>query len=163
MTGPVHPRVAEVARLLADSGSPGEVRVLPDEVRTAAAAAAALGVPVGAIVKSLCFVADGAPVMVLVSGANRGDPGKIRSVLGAATVSRPDADTVRAATGFAIGGVPPVAHATPLRLVLDRDLLRYDELWAAAGTPHSVFRVTPAQLVALTGGAVADVAEEPRP
>lgn len=108
-------------------------------------------------------MADGAPVMVLVSGANRGDIDKIRRVLGADTVTRANAEDVRAATGYAIGGVPPVGHRQQLRMIIDRDLLQYDILWAAAGTPHSVFRLTPGHLETLTGGEIADVAEAVAP
>ena len=156
----MHPTTARVAAALAAANVQTEIREFADTTRTAQQAADAIGVPVGAIVKSLCFLADGAPVMVLVSGANRADLQKIQRVLGATTVGRAGADAVRAATGFAIGGVPPVAHATPLRMLLDRDLLHFDELWAAAGTPHSVFRITPPELVALTGAETVDVAEE---
>ncbi len=156
----MHPTIARVAAALAEAGIETEIREFEGTTRTAQQAADALGVPPGAIVKSLCFVADGVPVMVLVSGANRADMSKVQRCFGAAEVRRADADTVRAATGFAIGGVPPVGHARSLRMILDRDLLQYDQLWAAAGTPHSVFRITPAQLLDLTGGELADVAEE---
>ena len=156
----MHPTTARVAAALAAAGIETEIREFEGTNRTAQQAADALGVPVGAIVKSLCFLADGVPVMVLVSGANRANMRKVQRCFGAAEVRRADADTVRAATGFAIGGVPPVGHARSLRMMLDRDLMRYDQLWAAAGTPHSVFRISPAQLVALTGGEPADVAEE---
>ena len=157
----MHPTTARVAAALEAAGFLTDIREFSNATRTAQQAANTLGVPVGAIVKSLCFVADGEPVMVLVSGSNRADLHKVRQALGAVTVTRADAETVRAATGFAIGGVPPVAHARPLRIVLDRDLEQYAELWAAAGTPHSVFRLDPARLVALTGGVWADVAEAP--
>lgn len=155
----MHPTTARVAAALAADGLDTEIREFAETTRTAQEAADTLGVPVGAIVKSLCFVADDAPVMLLVSGANRADLKKVCSVLGATKVVRADAQVVRAATGFAIGGVPPVAHATPLKLLIDRDLLQYTELWAAAGTPNSVFRITPEQLVAVTSGAVADIVE----
>lgn len=156
----MHPTTARVAATLEAAGFHTDIREFSNATRTAQQAADTLGVPVGAIVKSLCFVADGEPVMVLVSGSNRADLLKIQQALGAATVTRADAETVRAATGFAIGGVPPVAHAQPLRMILDRDLERYAELWAAAGTPHSVFRLDPQRLAALTGGTWADVAED---
>ena len=159
----MHPTTARVAAALEAAGIEAEIREFSDATRTAQQAADALGVPVGAIVKSLCFVADGEPVMVLASGANRVDLHKLRQVLGATDVGRAAADTVRATTGFAIGGVPPVGHASRLRLVLDRDLRQYSELWAAAGTPHSVFRTTPNQLAALTGAAFEDIAEERAP
>jgi len=157
----MHPTTARVAAALDAAGFRTDIREFSNATRTAQQAADTLGVPVGAIVKSLCFVADGEPVMVLVSGSNRADLHKVRQALGAATVTRADAETVRAATGFAIGGVPPIAHAQPLRIILDRDLDQYVELWAAAGTPHSVFRLDPSRLAALTGGAWADVAEAP--
>jgi prolyl-tRNA editing enzyme YbaK/EbsC (Cys-tRNA(Pro) deacylase) len=156
----MHPTTARVAAALDAANITTEIREFPDATRTAQQAADVLGVPVGAIVKSLCFVADGEPVMALVSGSNRADTGKLREALGASTVTRAGADVVRAATGYAIGGVPPVAHARPLRMVLDRDLLTYDVLWAAAGTPHSVFRIDPATLVSLTGAQLVDIAEE---
>lgn len=159
----MHPTTARVAAALQAAGLETEVREFDDATRTAQQAADTLSVSVGAIVKSLCFIADGEPVMALVSGANRADPRKIQQALGAASVVRANADQVRAATGYAIGGVPPVAHTRRLRMLLDRDLLQYDQLWAAAGTPHSVFRLTPGQLAALTGAEVADVAEEAKP
>jgi prolyl-tRNA editing enzyme YbaK/EbsC (Cys-tRNA(Pro) deacylase) len=114
-------------------------------------------VPVGAIVKSLVFTADGEPVMVLASGDHQVDTDAVAQVLGVERVKRADADTVRAATGFAIGGVPPVAHATELRVVVDKHLASYDVLWAAAGTPHAVFPTSYDDLVRLTGGTPADV------
>ena len=156
----MHPTTARVAAALAAAGIEAEIREFSSATRTAQQAADTLGVPVGAIVKSLCFVADGVPVMLLVSGANRADLQKVQRLLGASEVARADADTVRAATGYAIGGVPPLGHATRLRLLLDRDLRQYDVLWAAAGTPHSVFRLDPALLAHLTGGDWADVVEE---
>jgi prolyl-tRNA editing enzyme YbaK/EbsC (Cys-tRNA(Pro) deacylase) len=159
----MHPTTARVAAALRQAGVETEIREFEDATRTAQQAAEALGVQVGAIVKSLCFVADDHPVMVLVSGANRADTAKIQAALGAMEVRRADAELVRAATGFAIGGVPPIAHVGPLRLIVDRDLMSYDELWAAAGTPHSVFRISPPQLLTLTGAELADIAEEPRP
>ena len=156
----MHPTTARVAAALDAADFHTDIREFSNATRTAQQAADTLGVPVGAIVKSLCFVADGVPVMVLVSGSNRADLIKVRHGLGAETVTRADAETVRAVTGFAIGGVPPIAHAQPLRIILDRDLKQYAELWAAAGTPHSVFRIDPKRLAALTGGAWADVAED---
>jgi prolyl-tRNA editing enzyme YbaK/EbsC (Cys-tRNA(Pro) deacylase) len=153
----VHPNVEKVAAVLADGGLHVEVRELADSTRTAEQAAAAVGVPVGAIVKSLVFTADGEPVMVLASGDHQVDTDAVAQVLGVERVKRADADTVRAATGFAIGGVPPVAHATELRVVVDKHLASYDVLWAAAGTPHAVFPTSYDDLVRLTGGTPADV------
>ena len=156
----MHPTTVRVDALLRDAGFPSEIRTFEAATRTAGQAADALGVPLGAIVKSLCFIADGTPVMVLVSGANRGDVAKIQQVLGASAVERASADDVRAATGFTIGGVPPVGHTRSMRILIDRDLRQYDVLWAAAGTPNSVFRTTPADLERMTGGEIAAVAED---
>ena len=122
-----------------------EPRVLPDSARTAPEAAAAVGVPVGAIVKSLVFRCGDEAVLALVSGANRADERRLEAELGAA-VSRADADFARAATGFSIGGVPPLGHPAPLRTLVDEDLLSHPVVWAAAGTPHAVFPIEPAAL-----------------
>ncbi len=132
--------------------------VLPDAVTTAAAAAAALGVEVGQIANSLVFDADGAPLLVLTSGAHRVDTGKVAALIGAERVRRASPDFVRAATGQAIGGVAPVGHPAPLRTLVDRALEQYDEVWAAGGIPHAVFPTTFAELVRVTGGEPADVA-----
>ena len=156
----MHPTTARVAAALDAAGITTEIREFSDATRTAQQAADALGVAVGAIVKSLCFVADDEPVMALVSGSNRVDLLKLQQAIGASSVTRAGADTVRTATGYAIGGVPPLGHARPLRILFDRDLMDYGELWAAAGTPHSVFRIDPVRLLALTGAAPVDLAEE---
>jgi prolyl-tRNA editing enzyme YbaK/EbsC (Cys-tRNA(Pro) deacylase) len=110
-------------------------------------------------VKSLVFVADGRPVLVLASGRNRVDHSKLALAAGAARVERADADLVRAATGFAIGGVPPVGHSTPLETFIDEDLLGYEIVYAAAGTPTAIFPITPQDLVSVTGGRIADLAQ----
>jgi prolyl-tRNA editing enzyme YbaK/EbsC (Cys-tRNA(Pro) deacylase) len=154
----VHPNVERVAAALRGGDASGEIRELADSTRTAEEAAAALGVPVGAIVKSLVFTADGDPVMVLASGDHQVDTVALATTLGVGKVRRADADTVRAATGFPIGGVAPVAHSTDLRVLVDRHLATYDVLWAAAGTPHAVFSTSYDELVRLTGGDPADVA-----
>ena len=121
-------------------------------------AADAVGVEVAQIVKSLVFRrANGEALLVVASGANRVDEAKLEALLGE-PVGKADADFVRAKTGFAIGGVPPAGHATPVETIVDEDLLALDVLWAAAGTPRDVFSLTPRELVALTGGRVADVA-----
>jgi prolyl-tRNA editing enzyme YbaK/EbsC (Cys-tRNA(Pro) deacylase) len=138
-----------------------EPRVLPDSARTAPEAAAAVGVEVGAIVKSLVFSCGDEAVLALVSGANRADEARLEAEFGA-PVQRADAELARAATGFSIGGVPPVVHPTPLRTVVDEDLLRYDVVWAAAGTPHAVFPIAPAELAALAGGRVVSLAAPAR-
>jgi prolyl-tRNA editing enzyme YbaK/EbsC (Cys-tRNA(Pro) deacylase) len=134
------------------------MRVLPDAVSTAAAAAEALGVEVGQIANSLVFDADGTPLLVLTSGAHRVDTGKVAVLIGAQRVRRASPEFVRAATGQPIGGVAPVGHPTPLRTLVDRALQRYDEVWAAGGIPHAVFPSTCAELVKVTGGELVDVA-----
>lgn len=122
------------------------VREFPQGTRTAQDAANAVGCAVGQIVKSLIFkAADGNGVLVLASGINRVDEKAVAALLGQA-IGKADADFVRATTGFAIGGVPPLAHTEPLLTLIDEDLLRYGEMWAAAGTPSTVFRLTPAEL-----------------
>lgn len=154
----MHPNVERVTTVLRAGGAAGEVRELAASTRTAAEAAAALGVPVGAIVKSLVFAADGEPVLVLASGDHQVDTTAVAHALRAAHVGRADADLVRDATGYAIGGVAPVGHPRTLRTVVDRHLASYDVLWAAAGTPHAVFSTTYDELVRLTGGTPADLA-----
>ena len=125
--------------------------------RTSAEAAAVLGCTVAQIAKSLVFrAASGAPVLVIASGANRVDERKVAALI-AEPVGRADADFVRQRTGFAIGGVAPVAHSEPLTILIDEDLLRWSEIWAAAGHPNTVFKLTPADLVRMTGGRVAEV------
>lgn len=141
----------------ADSDRVARLRVLPDAVSTAAAAAAALGVEVGQIANSLVFDSDGAPLLVLTSGAHRVDTEKVACLVGARHVRRATAEFVRTATGQPIGGVAPVGHPAPLRTLVDRALQAHDEVWAAAGIPHSVFPTTFAELVAVTGGRPADV------
>jgi len=162
MPGVAHRNVDLVtAALVAGGADPARVArmtMLPDAVTTAAAAAAALGVEVGQIANSLVFDADGAPLLVLTSGSHRVDTGKVSALIGAARVRRASPDFVRAATGQAIGGVAPVGHPAPLPTLVDRDLARYDEVWAAGGIPHAVFPTTFAELVAVTGGDPADVA-----
>jgi prolyl-tRNA editing enzyme YbaK/EbsC (Cys-tRNA(Pro) deacylase) len=127
--------------------------------RTAADAAAAIGCTVAEIAKSLVFrtATSGRPVLVVASGDKRVDENKAAAAVGE-KIGRADAAFVREATGFAIGGVPPVGHARPPIVLIDETLLRFDNIWAAAGTPNAVFRLTPADLVALTGGLVVDVA-----
>jgi prolyl-tRNA editing enzyme YbaK/EbsC (Cys-tRNA(Pro) deacylase) len=132
--------------------------MLPDAVTTAAAAAAALGIKVGQIANSLVFDADGVPLLVLTSGAHRVDTGKVAALIGAQRVRRASPEFVRAATGQPIGGVAPVGHPAPLRTLVDRDLERYAEVWAAGGVPHSVFPISFEDLVAVTNGEPADVA-----
>ncbi len=151
----MHPNAAKVAAAARELGLDLELREFPEGTRTAEDAARAIGVEVGQIVKSLVFTLDGALVMALVSGRNRLDEGRLAAVLGGTEVGRADATGVREATGYAIGGVPPFGHPAPLPTAIDEDLLDYEEVWAAAGTPRDVFAVAPAELVRLTGGTVA--------
>jgi prolyl-tRNA editing enzyme YbaK/EbsC (Cys-tRNA(Pro) deacylase) len=137
-----------------------EVREFPEGTRTAVDAARAVGCDVDQIVKSLVFVADGTPVLVLTSGGNRVDPAKVARLTGAAAVRKADADEARTATGFAIGGTPPFGHPRPLEVLVDRDLIRFELVWAAAGTPRHVFPISPAALLEASGGQVTDVAED---
>jgi prolyl-tRNA editing enzyme YbaK/EbsC (Cys-tRNA(Pro) deacylase) len=135
------------------------VQTFPAGTRTARDAAAAVGCEVGQIVKSLIFrTASGEPLLVIASGANRVDEGKVEALIGE-PIGKADAGFVRAATGFAIGGVPPAGHPRPIRALLDEDLLAFDVVWAAAGTPRDVIALEPAELERLSGGEVADVAQ----
>lgn len=149
---------ARVQQALAAKGFPFQVQVFPAGTRTAAEAASAIGCTLGQIAKSLVFRTDpaGVAVLVVASGANKVDEAKVAELIGE-TVARADADFVRAQTGFAIGGVLPVGHLRPIEVLLDRDLETYDQIWAAAGTPDSVFRLSPADLAALTKGRFCDV------
>ena len=138
-------------------GHRGEIVMLADSARTAAQAAAALGCEVAQIAKSLVFAAaDGRGVLVIASGSNRVDEVRIATLLGE-SIGKATAAQVREWTGYAIGGVPPVAHQTPLRTFLDEDLAQYDQIWAAAGHPHAVFPLSFADLVRWTGGTVAHI------
>jgi Cys-tRNA(Pro) deacylase len=150
----MHPNVTRVAEAAAALDLDLTHAEFPEGTRTAAEAAAAIGVEVGQIVKSLVFLLDGQPVMALVSGSNRLDEARLAEALGGATVQRADAGAVRAATGYAIGGVPPFGHRSVLPVAIDEDLLGHDELWAAAGTPRDVFAITPDALITATGGRV---------
>jgi len=129
----------------------------PEGTKTAVDAASAIGCDVGQIVKSLIFAVDGEVVLAYVSGSNRLDESKLAIAAGGVTCSRVDADVVRSATGFPIGGVPPFGHDSELRVFVDPDLLAYDVVWAAAGTWHDVFSLTPDQLVGASGGTVAEI------
>jgi prolyl-tRNA editing enzyme YbaK/EbsC (Cys-tRNA(Pro) deacylase) len=147
------------AAVLRDLGVPGEVRLLPESAPTAAAAAAQLGCEVGAIANSLVFSADGAPLLVMTSGAHRVDTGRVAGLIGAAAVQRADARSVRAWTGQAIGGVGPAGHPAPIRTLVDTWLDKYEVIWAAAGHPHTVFPTSYAELIRITNGTPADVGE----
>jgi prolyl-tRNA editing enzyme YbaK/EbsC (Cys-tRNA(Pro) deacylase) len=153
----MHPSSERVQQVLREGGCEAEVVELETSTRTAEEAAASLGVEVSQIVKSLVFVADGEPVLVLVPGDRRVDAAKAKVALGASSFERADPETVRSATGCPIGGVAPVGHPTRLRTLVDSALSRHEELWAAAGTPRTVFPVSPAVLVRLTGGVVDDL------
>ncbi|MBF6590195.1 MAG: YbaK/EbsC family protein [Ktedonobacterales bacterium] len=146
-----------VEAALRAAGITAEIVEFSESTRTAAEAAAAVGTTVGQIVKSLVFVVRGQPVLALVSGAHRVDTARLAQVAGG-PVTRADAATARAATGYAIGGVPPVGHTTALPIYLDRALLEYADVWAAAGTPNAVFNIAPATLLRITGATVADLA-----
>lgn len=159
----MHPNVDRVVAAAAEAGLRIEVERFPEGTRTAADAAKAVGCDVAQIVKSLVFVADGVPVLALTSGTNRVDPARLGGELGAADVRRADGAEARAATGFAIGGVPPFGHEGPLTVVVDRDLMSHDRLWAAAGLPDAVFAVSPGDLVRASGGRVVDLAAPAAP
>jgi prolyl-tRNA editing enzyme YbaK/EbsC (Cys-tRNA(Pro) deacylase) len=150
-----------VARVLADHAHPHEPMFLETAARTSQEAADALGLALGQIAKSVIFrrKADDAAVLVVTSGDRRVDEKKVAAQVGA--LARADADFVKARTGFSIGGVSPVGHASPCVTLIDRELFRFDEIWAAAGHPNGVFRLSPAQLERLTGAPVVDVTQPP--
>jgi prolyl-tRNA editing enzyme YbaK/EbsC (Cys-tRNA(Pro) deacylase) len=152
------PSAQKVQEALLALGFDYKVIEFQDSTRTSAEAAARIGCQIGQIVKSLIFrgLASGKPVLVLTSGANRVDESHISRYAGE-SIGRADAEFVRASTGFAIGGVPPVGHVQPLETYLDEDLLQYGKIWAAAGTPNAVFEMTPAILWKITGGKVVRV------
>ncbi|MGH2462592.1 MAG: YbaK/EbsC family protein [Candidatus Limnocylindria bacterium] len=147
-----------VAAAAAAAGLQISIQRFPEGTRTAEDAARAVGCDVAQIVKSLVFVADGQPVIALVSGADRLDPPRLAAALGAERVDRADGDAVRAATGFAIGGVPPFGHARTLPVLMDRRLLEHEVVWAAAGRPDAVFSVAPEALRRASGARLADLA-----
>ena len=163
MTPPEHPRVAEVTRLLRTAGAAGEVRTLPDSARTAAAAAAQLGVDVGAIANSLVFDVGGNPLLVLTSGAHRVDEPTVAGLLGVPRIDRATPGFVRRHTGQAIGGVAPIGHPAPIGTLVDVELARHLQVWAAAGHPHTVFPTTYDELLRLTDGTPAEVGPGPTP
>lgn len=154
-----HPRFAEALRDLGLDHLVGRVRRFPDATRTAAEAAAAVGCELSQICKSLVFAADEEPVLVLVDGASRVDLDLVREELGAGKVTRARAEVVRETTGYAIGGVPPFGHRTRTRVLADRSLLEHDVVWAAAGTPHTVFPISPGDLVTHARATLVDVRE----
>lgn len=151
--------VIHVRTTLARLGAQGEVRRLDASARTAKEAAGALGIEVGQIASSLVFLADGTPVLVVASGGHRVDTDRLSTILGGAAITKASADDVRAATGFAIGGVAPVGHPGPLQTIVDVALSEYDEVWAAGGHPHYVFPTSYEELLRITGGIAAAVAD----
>ena len=153
----LHPNTLRVIAAAREAGLEITTRRFPEGTKTAADAAAAIGVSVGQIVKSLVFSVDGEIVMAYVSGANQLDEKKLAAAAGGAKCSRVDADAVRAATGYPIGGVPPFGHSTQLRVFVDPDLLQYDEVWAAAGTWNDNFGANPNDIVRVAGGVVTDL------
>ena len=153
----IHPNVVRVMEAARERGLEITTKRFPEGTKTAADAAAAIGVSVGQIVKSLVFGVDDEIVMALVSGSNQLDEKKLALAAGGAKCSRVDADAVRAATGYPIGGVPPFGHSTQLRVFVDPDLLQYDEVWAAAGTWNDNFGASPADIVRVAGGVVTDL------
>ena len=158
MSKPLSKSARRVQDALDKQGKDFQVIELPDSTRTAVEAARAVGCQLGQIVKSLVFKAKRSkrPVLVIASGANRVDERKIEALIGE-PLGKADADFVRSSTGFAIGGVPPVGHDPETPVFIDNDLLQYDEVWAAAGTPHAIFRLDPHDLQPMTGGKLVDI------
>ena len=157
MSDTPHPNVLRVVKAGRAMGLEIITRRFPEGTKTAQDAANAIGVAVGQIVKSLVFGVDSEIVMAYVSGANQLDEKKLAVAAGGTKCSRVDADAVREATGFPIGGVPPFGHSTKLRIFIDPDLLQYDEVWAAAGTWNDNFAIAPNELVRVSGGVVIDL------
>jgi len=153
---------ARVQAALAQAGLPTRVQVLDESARTAVLAAQALGTELGSIVKSLLFLADDRPVLVLVAGDRRADTARLRALLGAQQVQIADAERVRRETGYAIGGVPPLGHIRLLPTYIDASLSRFQTVYAAAGAPRAVFAIDFPTLVEVTHGHVADVTETPQ-
>ncbi|GAP14522.1 uncharacterized conserved protein [Longilinea arvoryzae] len=158
MSANLSPSAQRVQQAILDRGFQCEVVELPGSTRTALDAANAVGCEVAQIVKSLVFVTAQThlPILALVSGANRVDENRLAEIVGE-PICKADGDFVRAQTGFAIGGIPPLGHTHPLRTYIDADLMSLPEVWAAAGTPHAVFCLQPAELLALTGGEVVKI------
>ena len=161
MNQTLKPSAQRVQDALAARGFSNQVVELEASTRTSAEAAAAVGCEVGQIAKSLIFKGKRSkkPILIIASGANRVDEKVMKTYVGE-RLSRPDADFVREQTGYAIGGVPPLGHAHPLETYIDQDLWRYDEIWAAAGHPNALFRLTPDELAAMTGGQVVRITKE---
>jgi prolyl-tRNA editing enzyme YbaK/EbsC (Cys-tRNA(Pro) deacylase) len=157
---PLKPAAQRVDDLLAAEGMAGRVVEFPESTRSSAEAAAAIGCTLAQIAKSLVFkAASGRPVLVVASGVNRVDERKVKAEIGQ-KIGRADADYVRERTGYAIGGVAPLGHAEAPIVLIDRDLLALDPIWAAAGTPNAVFRLSAEELVRISGGKVADIKQD---
>ncbi|PWV47334.1 MULTISPECIES: YbaK/EbsC family protein [Nocardiopsis] len=150
-------RSREVTRALDSLGASGRVRALPASTRTAAEAAEALGCEVGAIANSLVFMADGAPLLVMTSGRHKVDVALLAERLGRTKIKRATPEQVREATGQAIGGVAPIGHPSPVETVVDPALADYPQLWAAGGTPNTIFPTDHAELLRITGGTSVEV------
>ncbi|MBB2974938.1 prolyl-tRNA editing enzyme YbaK/EbsC (Cys-tRNA(Pro) deacylase) [Microbacterium endophyticum] len=157
MSEQLHKRNLIVREALRAAGISSDIVVLPDAAATAAAAAEAVGVDVGAIANSLVFWSDDAPLLVMTSGAHRVDTTALATRLGRDSIRRATAEQVKDATGQVIGGVAPTGHPSPLTTVVDESLAAFPEIWAAAGTPHTVFPLTFDELVRLTGGEIVAV------
>ncbi|WP_420630323.1 YbaK/EbsC family protein [Candidatus Leptofilum sp.] len=155
----MHPSTQKVADAALELGLDIEVKEFAQTTRTAQDAADAIGCTLGQIVKSLCFSVNGEPIMALVSGTNQLDERKLAALCGVGRkkVKRATADAVKAATGFSIGGVPPFGHLTPMTIYVDEDLLQFETVWAAAGTPFAVFAIAPGDLVAGCGGTAVNI------
>lgn len=158
MSNPLPPSAQKVHSALRQAGFDGQVVEVPQSTRTAVEAAEAVGCAVGQIVKSIVFRAarSGRPILVVASGANRVNEKAAADLVGE-PLAKADADFVRESTGFAIGGVPPLGHTQPIETFVDEDLMNFAEIWAAAGTPNALFRLTPADLVRLTKGQVVKI------
>jgi Cys-tRNA(Pro) deacylase len=159
----MHPSAQKVANAARELGLAVEIVEFAQTTRTAQEAAEAIGCTVAQIVKSLCFEVADRPTMALVSGVNQLDERKLANLCGVGRkqVQRATAEAVKAATGFSIGGVPPFGHATPLTIFVDEDLLQFETVWAAAGTPFAVFAIAPQQLVAACGATAVDLKQSP--
>jgi prolyl-tRNA editing enzyme YbaK/EbsC (Cys-tRNA(Pro) deacylase) len=154
----LHPNCRLINELLAAAELPGRIRILPDAAPTALAAAEQIGCPIGAIVNSLIFAADGQPVLILTSGGHRVDAAKVAASIGTTDLKRASPDFVRLHTSQVIGGVAPIGHPAPIRTILDVELANYPEIWAAGGIAHAVFPIGYQQLQELTGAQPMDVA-----
>lgn len=166
-TTPDHPAVRRVVEAAARKGVTLDVTTFSESTHTAREAAAAVGAELGQIVKSLVFVSNGEdgilePILCLVSGTNRVDLGRLAAVTGRSDVRRATAREANELSGFVIGGIPPLGHGRPMRVIMDHDLGRFPEVWAAAGTATTVFPVPPATLRILANATVAPIAEQPR-